>query len=137
MASAAAGLLLGGCTYGQVTWGGDPVVGAEVSISNCDAESWYDVTDSQGYYAMNGYDDADDAIPEGLILILVTIGDIQRFEFRAVSYGPCPDDPDRLCDREDVDLGFKPQTPWEWQIWHDANDTHNTNEIHDFFAFCG
>lgn len=125
------------CTYGKVTWGGEAKANAYVSISNCDAESWNTYTSASGWYSHDGYVDADEFIPEGLLLIMTRIGGIEKFDMAFQSYEPCPDDPDKLCDRHDVDFGFKPLSGWEWNAWYDWLDTHNTNNIYDFFAFCG
>jgi len=132
-----ASLGAGGCTYGQVTWGDEPVQGAFVSISDCDGNSWNTHTNENGYYGFDGYADSNDALPEGLILMMVQIGGIQRFDFHMQNYETCPHDATQQCDRHDMDFGFKPVSAWEWQIWHDANDVHNTNATWDFFAFCG
>ncbi len=132
------GLLLCGCTYGQVTWGGDPVANVEISVSNCQQQSWYTTTNQNGWYGFDGYENSADYIPEGIVLILATLpDDTQRFEFRGIDYSACPDDPNKQCDREDIDLGFKPQTPWEWAVWHDANDAHNLEQANCFFHWCG
>ena len=134
---AALAALAGGCTYGEVTWGNEPVQGALVSISDCDGDSWNTTTNQNGHYGFDGYADSNDAIPEGLILMMVDVGGIQRFDFFMHNYETCPHDSTKQCDRHDMDFGFKPVSAWEWQVWHDANDVHNTNSIYDFFAFCG
>ncbi|MEM6992024.1 MAG: hypothetical protein AAF721_16055 [Myxococcota bacterium] len=137
VAAVAFSALAGGCTYGEVTWGNEPVAGATVSISNCDGKSWNTTTNSNGYYGLDGYEDSSLTVTEGLILMMVDINGIQRFDFLFQTWEPCPDDPSQLCDRHDMDFGFKPVGAWEWQVWHAANDQHNQNAIYDFFGFCG
>lgn len=130
------GLSSVGCTYGQVTWG-DPKPNVFVSISNCDAKSWSANTNSSGWYEIDGYEDDDDIVTEGLILIMTRVGSIEKFDMAFQTYEPCPDDDSKLCDRHDIDWGFVPLSGWEWNAWYDWLDVHNTNNIYDFFAFCG
>lgn len=130
-------LMIQSCTYGRVTWGDDPVENVSISISNCDAVSWSAVTDSDGWYSIDGYDDPSQTVTAGLILILATLPNgYQRFEFAVQEYEPCPDDPSLFCDRHDVDFGFRPLSPWEWEVWRDALERHNSFANNDFFAFC-
>lgn len=131
------GMLTTNCTYGQVTWGGETQEDAYVSISNCNAESWNTYTNQWGVYVHDGYEDINEYIPEGLILIMTRIGAYEKFDMAYQKYEPCPEEPDKVCARHDVDFGFKPMSPWEWNAWKDALETHNLNNIYDFFAFCG
>ncbi|MEE9383561.1 MAG: hypothetical protein V3V08_09130 [Nannocystaceae bacterium] len=132
-----AGASAGGCTYGQVKWGGDPVDHAYVSISNCDAQSWNAYTSSAGWYAHDGHDDTSEIVSEGLILIMSRLPNgTAKFDMAWQEYESCPDDSGKLCDRHDMDFGFKPMSPWEWNAWRAWLSTHNTNSISDFFTFC-
>ena len=43
------------CTYGEVQWGGDPVVAADVRIETCNGDTWTTQTNSSGRYVFDGY----------------------------------------------------------------------------------
>ncbi|MEO1603481.1 MAG: hypothetical protein AAFU49_24085, partial [Pseudomonadota bacterium] len=43
------------CTYGKVTWGGDPVVGSDVRFEDCDGNVWETTTNSQGWFEIDGH----------------------------------------------------------------------------------
>lgn len=127
-----------GCTYGQVTWGGDPVSGVEVKINDCNYDSWYATTSATGHYSFDGYADPSQVIPEGIILIRVTLADgTRRYEFRGVEYTPCPDDSGNVCQQHDINLGWKPQTAWEWPVWREGNRAHNDEQTNLFTDWCG
>ena len=122
------------CTYGEVEWGGDPVVGAEVKFENCNGDTWTAFTDGDGWYVFDGHENDAEAIPDGPVLIRVDLPGYSyyRLEHRDHAFTPCPDGSGKLCDRQDIDFGWKPLSGWEWLAWIEDLDEHNDVTYHTF-----
>jgi hypothetical protein len=122
------------CTYGEVEWGGDEVVGAEVRYESCNGDTWTTLTDTQGRYVFDGHANDAEAIPDGPYLVRVDLPGSGYYRLEHVDhvFTPCPDGSGKLCDRHDVDFGWKPLSGWEWGAWLDDLDAHNDVTYHTF-----
>ncbi len=122
------------CTYGQVEWGGDPVEDATVTYKSCNGQLWTAQTDADGWYAFDGHENEDEAIPDGPYLVRVELPDHghHRLEYVNHYFTSCPDDSGRLCDRHDVDFGWRPLSGWEWGVWIEDLNEHNAVTYHTF-----
>lgn len=122
------------CTYGEVEWNGDPVVGADVRYESCNGDIWTTQTDINGRYVFDGHENPDEAIPDGPYLVRVDLPNhpYYRLEFVNHEFSPCPDGSGKLCDQHDVDFGWMPLSGWEWVYWIDDLDDHNAVTYHTF-----
>ncbi len=50
------------CSYGEVEWGNDPAVGADVRLETCNGDTWTAQTDGSGRYVFDGYADNTDTM---------------------------------------------------------------------------
>lgn len=122
------------CSYGEVEWGNEPVVGADVKIETCNGDTWTTQTDGSGRYVFDGYEDDADTIPEGPVLVRVDLPNYSyhRLEFFNHAYTPCPDGSGKLCAEADVDFGWRPLSGWEWSSWTQSLQQHNDVTYHTF-----
>jgi len=122
------------CTYGEVEWGGDPVVGADVQYESCNGQVWTAQTDGSGRYVFDGHTNSDEAIPDGPYLVRVDLPANPYYRLKYVNhyFSPCPDGSGKLCDQHDVDFGWHPLSGWEWTQWLEDLEFNNELEYHTF-----
>jgi hypothetical protein len=127
-------LLLSACTLGEVTWGGDPVAGAEVRFTNCAGHTWSTTTSTAGWFGFDGHASRADHIPAGMYLQTAILpAGYRRHEIVEIDYASCPAPyEDKLCSFHDVDFGWRPLSGWEFAAFDEALDLHNEVTYHTF-----